>query len=118
MVFAGAFYFITKKIIKNLTKSYHYNGLLLANSFCLVLFYFSCNYLVVRELSGELLGTEVKVKNLQSEGFVKPILRLKPEDHGWERFGEYNDNVFLQPLYIITIPNHQQQQLTPAMFSS
>ncbi|CAM3527302.1 hypothetical protein [Flavobacterium chungbukense] len=60
MVFAGAFYFITKKIIKNLTKSYHYNGLLLANSFCLVLFYFSCNYLVVRELSGELLGTEVK----------------------------------------------------------
>lgn len=44
-----------------------------------------------------LLGTEVKVKNLQSEGFVKPILRLKPEDHGWERFGEYNDNVFLQP---------------------
>lgn len=60
MVFAGAFYFITKKIIKNLTKSYYYNGLLLANSFCLVLFYFSCNYLVVRELSGELLGTEVK----------------------------------------------------------
>ena len=44
-----------------------------------------------------LLGTEVKVKNLQSQGFVKPILRLKPEDHGWERFGEYNDNVFLQP---------------------
>ncbi|WET03235.1 hypothetical protein [Flavobacterium sp. YJ01] len=60
MVFAGAFYFITKKIIKNLTESYYYNGLLLANSFCLVLFYFSCNYLVVRELSGELLGTEVK----------------------------------------------------------
>ena len=44
-----------------------------------------------------LLGTEVKVKNLQSEGYVKPIIRLKPEDHGWERFGEYNDNVFLQP---------------------
>jgi len=60
MVFAGAFYFITKKIIRNITESYYYNGLLLANSFCLVLFYFSCNYLVVRELSGELLGTEVK----------------------------------------------------------
>lgn len=44
-----------------------------------------------------LLGTEVKVKNLQSEGYVKPIIKLKPEDHGWERFGEYNDNVFLQP---------------------
>ncbi|MBB4802884.1 hypothetical protein HNP37_002959 [Flavobacterium nitrogenifigens] len=60
MIFAGACYFITKKIIKNLTESYYYNGLLLANSFCLALFYFSCNYLVVRELSGELLGTEVK----------------------------------------------------------
>ncbi|WJS93060.1 hypothetical protein NYQ10_13275 [Flavobacterium johnsoniae] len=60
MVFAGAFYFITKKIIRNLTESYYYNGLLLANSFCLVLFYFSCNYLIVRELSGELLGIEVK----------------------------------------------------------
>lgn len=44
-----------------------------------------------------LLGTEVKMKNLQSEGYVKPIIKLKPEDHGWERFGEYNDNVFLQP---------------------
>ncbi len=44
-----------------------------------------------------LLGTEVKTKTLQSEGFVKPIIKLKPEDHGWERFGEYNDNVFLQP---------------------
>lgn len=60
MIFAASFYFITKKIIKNLTESYYYNGLLLANSFCLVLFYFSCNYLVVRELSEELLGTEVK----------------------------------------------------------
>lgn len=60
MIFAGAFYFITKNRIKKLNKSYYYNGLLLANSFCLVLFYFSCNYLMVRELSEELLGTEVK----------------------------------------------------------
>jgi len=44
-----------------------------------------------------LLGTEIKVNTMQSEGFVKPILKLNPEDHGWERFGEYNDNVFLQP---------------------
>lgn len=44
-----------------------------------------------------LLGTEINTKTLQSEGFVKPIIKLKPEDHGWERFGEYNDNVFLQP---------------------
>ena len=44
-----------------------------------------------------LLGTEINTKTMQSEGYVKPIIRLKPEDHGWERFGEYNDNVFLQP---------------------
>ncbi len=61
MIFAAVFYFITRKKIKNLNVSYYYNGLLLANSFCLVLFYFSCNYLVVRELSEELLGTEVKL---------------------------------------------------------
>ncbi len=44
-----------------------------------------------------LLGTEINTKTMQSEGYVKPILKLHPEDHGWERFGEYNDNVFLQP---------------------
>ncbi len=44
-----------------------------------------------------LLGTEVNMKTLQSEGYVKPIVKLNPEDHGWERFGEYNDNVFLKP---------------------
>lgn len=60
MIFAAIFYFVTKKLINNLNESYYYNGLLLANNFCLVLFYFSCNYLVVRELSAELLGTEVK----------------------------------------------------------
>ncbi len=60
MIFAAICYFSTKKLINNVVKSYYYNGLLLANSFCLVLFYLSCNYLVVRELSVELLGTEVK----------------------------------------------------------
>lgn len=44
-----------------------------------------------------LLGTEINTKTLQSEGFIKPIVSLHPEDHGWERFGEYNDNTFLQP---------------------
>lgn len=44
-----------------------------------------------------LLGTEINTKTMQSEGYVKPILELKPEDHGWERFGEYNDNVMMQP---------------------
>ncbi|MDQ6529072.1 hypothetical protein [Flavobacterium sp. LHD-85] len=60
MIFAGVFYFLTKKMMNRLSEGYYYNGLLLANSFCLVLFYLSCNYLVVRELSVELLGTEVK----------------------------------------------------------
>lgn len=59
MILAGVFYFFTKVKIKSLTESYYYNGLLLANSFCLILFYLSCNYLVVRELSAELLGNEV-----------------------------------------------------------
>lgn len=44
-----------------------------------------------------LLGTEVNMETMQSEGFVKPLLSLHPEDHGWERFGEFNDNTFLQP---------------------
>lgn len=44
-----------------------------------------------------LLGTKINTKTMQSEGYTKPILKLFPEDHGWERFGEYNDNVFLQP---------------------
>lgn len=44
-----------------------------------------------------LLGTEINTKTLQSEGYVKPLISLQPEDHGWERFGEYNDNSFLQP---------------------
>lgn len=60
MIFAGVFYFLIKKLMNRLNESYYYNGLLLANSFCLVLFYLSCNYLIVRELSAELLGTEVK----------------------------------------------------------
>jgi len=44
-----------------------------------------------------LLGTELNTQTLQSDGYVKPLLSLHPEDHGWERFGEYNDNTFLQP---------------------
>ncbi len=59
MLFAAGFYFSTKKLIHSLTESYYYNGFLLANSFCLILFYLSCNYLVVRELSVMLLGNEV-----------------------------------------------------------
>ncbi|WP_433829845.1 hypothetical protein [Flavobacterium anhuiense] len=62
MIFAGVLYFLTKRLINNLKENYYYNGLLLANSFCLILFYLSCNYLVVRELSVALLEVEVKPK--------------------------------------------------------
>lgn len=44
-----------------------------------------------------LLGTELNTKTLQSDGYVKPLIHLDDEIHGWERFGEYNDNVFLLP---------------------
>ncbi|MBF4491382.1 hypothetical protein IR010_02435 [Flavobacterium sp. MR2016-29] len=59
MLFSAVFYFFTKKTVHNLTETYYYNGLLLVNSFCLILFYLSCNYLVVRELSVLLLGNEI-----------------------------------------------------------
>ena len=44
-----------------------------------------------------LLGTEIKLPQLQTTGITRPIMRLHPEERGWERFGEYNDNVFLNP---------------------
>lgn len=59
MLFSAGFYFFTKKVLNNFTKNYYYKGVLLANSFCLVLFYLSCNYMVVRELSVILLGNEI-----------------------------------------------------------
>lgn len=44
-----------------------------------------------------LLGTEIQMHNLQTTGITRPIMRLRPNEHGWERFGEYNDNAFLSP---------------------
>ncbi|MFH6996736.1 hypothetical protein ACHRVZ_02325 [Flavobacterium sp. FlaQc-57] len=83
MLFSAAFYFFSKKIIDNLKQSYYYKGLLLANSFCLVLFYLSCNYLVVRELSVMLLGDEILPGNdipfaifFYAFTFVVPVLYL------------------------------------------
>lgn len=59
MIFSAGFYFFTKKVLNNFTENYYYKGVLLSNSFCLVLFYLSCNYMVVRELSVMLLGNEI-----------------------------------------------------------
>ena len=44
-----------------------------------------------------LLGTEIRIPDFKTTGITRPIMRLHPDDHGWERFGEYNDNVFLEP---------------------
>jgi xylan 1,4-beta-xylosidase len=36
-------------------------------------------------------------KTFQPEGEVYDVLLLNDDEHGWERFGEHNDNTFLQP---------------------
>ena len=59
MIFSTGFYFFTKKKLNNFSKNYYCKGILLANSFCLILFYLSCNYLVVRQLSVMLLENEI-----------------------------------------------------------
>ena len=51
MLFSGSCYFISKKLLQNLTLPYYYNGLKLAKGFSLILFYLSGNYYVVRELN-------------------------------------------------------------------
>jgi hypothetical protein len=42
-------------------------------------------------------GREVDRKTLQPIGERKELIRLHDEVHGWERFGEANDNTFLKP---------------------
>jgi hypothetical protein len=51
LLFAGILYFLASKKIKNITEPYYKNGLLVLQSFSLLLFYFAGNYFVVRELS-------------------------------------------------------------------
>ncbi|KAA2241605.1 family 43 glycosylhydrolase [Chitinophaga agrisoli] len=44
-----------------------------------------------------LYGQEVDRKTLQPIGERKDLIRLHDDEHGWERFGEHNDNTFLKP---------------------
>jgi hypothetical protein len=44
-----------------------------------------------------LYGVKLNRKTFQPEGEPVPSLALNDDEHGWERFGEHNDNVFLQP---------------------
>lgn len=54
LFFSGVGYFVSKKMLENLTTPYYYNGLKLTKSFCLILFYLAGNYYVVRELNAQL----------------------------------------------------------------
>lgn len=42
-------------------------------------------------------GQEIDRHTFEPIGEKKEMLRLDPDEHGWERFGEHNDNVFLPP---------------------
>ena len=44
-----------------------------------------------------LYGVKLNRKTFQPEGERIPVLALNDDEHGWERFGENNDNTFLQP---------------------
>lgn len=44
-----------------------------------------------------LYGREMDRKTLQPKGERIDLIKLHDDQHGWERFGEYNDNNFLQP---------------------
>jgi len=42
-------------------------------------------------------GLEIDRQSLQPIGPPKELIRLQDDEHGWERFGEANDNTFLRP---------------------
>ncbi|RXM47808.1 hypothetical protein [Flavobacterium sp. YO12] len=117
MLTAAGFYFFTKNRIKSLTEAYYYNGLLLANSFCLILFYLSCNYLVVRELSFELLGVDVLPgQDIQfayffyAFTFIVPIvylvqaLKIRDRIMLWISFAAIGFSIFTIRFYYSVLP--------------
>ncbi|PWB19070.1 hypothetical protein [Flavobacterium sp. HTF] len=62
MMFYGAgTYFLCRKLNKDLTEPYYYNGIQLIKSVSIVLFYLSGNYLIVREFSASLSNTYYEV---------------------------------------------------------
>ena len=63
MAFAIALYFLSNKLQQKPVQSFYYNGCLVVQYFATVIFYFSGNYLVVRELSIELMGQDVAPGN-------------------------------------------------------
>jgi hypothetical protein len=59
MIYALVMYFISKKLTQKVQCPFYHKGILILKNFCLILFYSSGNYLVVRELSVLLLGNEI-----------------------------------------------------------
>ena len=117
MLASAGIYFFTKNRIKSLTGWYYYNGLLLANSFCLILFYLSCNYLVVRELSFELLGVDVLPGQdipfaffFYAFTFIVPIvylvqaLKIKDRIMLWISFAAIGFSIFTIRFYYSVLP--------------
>lgn len=62
MFYAVIIYFVSNKLTQKVKFPFYHKGLLFLKNFCLVLFYCSGNYLVVRELSEVLLETEIPAK--------------------------------------------------------
>jgi hypothetical protein len=44
-----------------------------------------------------LFGREIDRKTLQPKSESRELIKLHDDQHGWERFGESNDNTFLRP---------------------
>src|SRR5579862_5158536 len=42
-------------------------------------------------------GQEIDTKTFEPIGERKPLIQLHDDLHGWERFGEHNDNTWLRP---------------------
>lgn len=61
MFFAIGLFYGTKRLLSSTTMSFYHSGILLVKTFSLILFYFSGNYLAVRELSYVLAGVYSEV---------------------------------------------------------
>lgn len=63
MTYAVLIYFITSKLTQKVNYPFYHFGLIVLKNFALVLLYLAGNYMVVRELSVDLLNIEVTPKN-------------------------------------------------------
>ena len=117
MVYAVAIYFICKKNTETVKFPFYHNGILLMTYFAVLLFYFSGNYLVVRELSVELLGSEIAPNSdisfawfFYAFTFIVPIsymfYGLKLSDRGllWIGFLTFVFSLYTIDFYFLEVP--------------